>query len=46
MVDHAIQHRSEGQGVGVSQMAKRRSGGGGVRDLEPESVSPVTVPKL
>ena len=28
MVDHAIQHRSEGQGVGVSQMAKRRSGGG------------------
>lgn len=43
MVDHAIHHWSEGQGVGVSQTAKRRSGGGGLRDLKPESVSPVSV---
>lgn len=28
MADRTIQHRSEGQGVGVGQMAKRRSGGG------------------
>lgn len=43
MVDHAIQHWSEGQGVGVSQTAKRSSGGGGTRELKPESVSPDTV---
>ena len=43
MADQTIQHWSEGQGVGVSQRAKRRSGGGGIRDLKPESVSPVSV---
>lgn len=34
MVDHAIQHWSEGQGVGVSQTAKRSSGGGGYSGIE------------